>query len=85
MGIITTARLGWVPDVPDKRDFRYASIRPKGAYPSSVDLKPWCPPVWDQGEIGSCTAQAISAALQFCAIKANQCSPLSPVYILQLT
>jgi len=26
--------------------------------PSSVDLRRWCPPIEDQGEIGSCTAHA---------------------------
>lgn len=67
-----TPKLGWVPDVPDHRDFRYASFRPKAAIPSVVDLRQWCPPVWDQGDIGSCTAQAIAAALQFDAIKNNQ-------------
>jgi C1A family cysteine protease len=30
-----------------------------------VDLRPQCPPVYDQLYIGSCTANAIGAALQF--------------------
>jgi C1A family cysteine protease len=30
-----------------------------------VDLRPNCPPVYDQGQIGSCTANAIAAAHQF--------------------
>jgi C1A family cysteine protease len=33
--------------------------------PPSVDLSTQCPPVYDQGELGSCTANAIAAALQF--------------------
>ena len=33
--------------------------------PPRVDLTPKCPPVYDQGELGSCTANAIAAALQF--------------------
>ncbi len=28
------------------------------ALPEKVDLRPWCPPVEDQGELGSCTAHA---------------------------
>lgn len=31
--------------------------KPK-AVPVKVDLRPWCPPVEDQGELGSCTAHA---------------------------
>jgi len=30
----------------------------KSTMPSSVDLRKWCPPIEDQGQIGSCTAQA---------------------------
>jgi C1A family cysteine protease len=30
-----------------------------------IDLRPSCPPVYDQGERGSCTANALNAAYQF--------------------
>ena len=70
MGKFNT-KFGWKPDVPDLRDFRY-SLKPKMTLPSVVNLQEFCPPVWDQGDIGSCTAQAISAALQCNAIKNNQ-------------
>lgn len=29
------------------------------------DLRPFCPPVYDQGQLGSCTANAIAAAYQY--------------------
>ena len=32
--------------------------RPKKSLPDSVDLKEWCSPIENQGELGSCTAQA---------------------------
>ena len=32
--------------------------RAKTSLPDSVDLKEWCSPIEDQGELGSCTAQA---------------------------
>ena len=41
----------------------------RGALPRSVDLRPGCPQVYDQGQLGSCTANAIAAALQFNQIK----------------
>ena len=61
---------GWLPDLPDQRDRIYAaSLATIGALPPSVDLRGGCPPVYDQGDLGSCTANAIAAALQFDQMK----------------
>jgi C1A family cysteine protease len=62
---------GWVPDIPDQRDFLYAApIANVGALPASADLRPNCPKVvYDQGQLGSCTANAIAGALEFDQIK----------------
>ena len=58
--------MGWVRDLPDHRDLFYsASYKTLTALPAKVDLRPKCPPVYDQGEIGSCTANAIAGAIQF--------------------
>ncbi len=63
-------RFGWIPDLPDHRDFIYAAPSPVLAkLPSSTDLRPACPPVYDQGALGSCTANAIAAALEFDQMK----------------
>lgn len=57
---------GWKKDSHDSRDFIFKMVSPKlGPLPSFVDLRPSCPPVYDQGQLGSCTANAIGAALQF--------------------
>ena len=37
--------------------------------PSKINLTSKCPPVFDQGEIGSCTANAIGAAIEFDRMK----------------
>jgi C1A family cysteine protease len=59
-------RYGWIPDLPDQRDFIYTAPAPVlASLPSSTDLRPLCPPVYDQGALGSCTANAIAAALEF--------------------
>ena len=59
-------RYGWIPDLPDARDHLYAAPAPvMKVLPSKVDLRPNCPPVYDQGDLGSCTANAIGAAIQF--------------------
>jgi C1A family cysteine protease len=60
------ARLGWIPDLPDQRDYRYAApLERIGTLPPSIDLRSGCPPVYDQGHLGSCTANAIAAAIEF--------------------
>jgi C1A family cysteine protease len=60
-------RYGWIPDLPDDRDYRYTAPRLK--LPQKVDLRKQCPAVYDQGDLGSCTANAIGAAHQFGQIK----------------
>jgi C1A family cysteine protease len=37
--------------------------------PPKVDLTPQCPPVYDQGQLGSCTANAIAGAIEFDLMK----------------
>ena len=57
---------GWVPDLPDHRDFAYGAVRKIPAtLPSSVDLRPRCSPVEDQGQLGSCTGNALAGAVEF--------------------
>jgi hypothetical protein len=52
-----------LPDLPDQRDFSYSVVKPRLAkLPSKVDLRPKCPPIENQGEIGSCTAHALVGA-----------------------
>lgn len=59
-------RYGWIPDLPDHRDFMYAApTAVLRALPPKKDLSGQCPPVYDQGELGSCTANAIGAAHHF--------------------
>jgi C1A family cysteine protease len=61
---------GWVPDLPDHRDHLYAAAPAILAQlPASKDLRTQCPPVYDQGDLSSCTANAIAAAVQFDQIK----------------
>lgn len=60
---------GWVADLPDIRDRLYAATAPVGPLPPLVDLRAQCPPVYDQGQLGSCTANAIAAAIEFDRLK----------------
>ena len=58
-------RYGWVPDLPDQRDFSYAVAKTVTSVPPKVDLRSKCPKPYDQLQTGSCTANAIAGALEF--------------------
>ena len=70
--------LGWLPDFPDRRDFTHeepevkgllASVgaaRPAGRrLPARADLRRWCSPIEDQGQLGSCTANAAVGVYEY--------------------
>jgi C1A family cysteine protease len=61
--------LGWLPDVPDQRDRIFdgqtALAQVAAPLPPQTDLRAKCPPVYDQGHLGSCTANALAAAFDF--------------------
>lgn len=78
-----TLSFGWLPDIPDFRDFNDKSklIKPmlksvgvadatKVAVPSSVDLRQWCSRIEDQERLGSCTANAGVGLVEFFERKA---------------
>ncbi len=54
---------GYRRDRLDQRDhlFKPAAMR----LPATIDLRPHCPPVMDQGRLGSCTAHGITGALRY--------------------
>jgi C1A family cysteine protease len=70
---------GWQPDLPDHRDLTYAApaalVR---RLPNKVDLRNSCPPVYDQGQLGSCTGNAIAAAFEFELMKQGKAMPFTP-------
>ena len=64
-----TRAMGWIPDYPDFRDYTEkteevrltlasAAMSKRKNLPASVDLREWCSPIEDQGDLGSCTAHA---------------------------
>jgi C1A family cysteine protease len=64
--IVKKPGYGWVPDLPDQRDYIYKVSLPIFRFlPKKVDLRPLCSPVENQGNLGSCTANALAGALEF--------------------
>jgi C1A family cysteine protease len=72
-------RYGWLPDLPDARDHLYAAPAPVlQALPPKTDLRPGCPPPYDQGQLGSCTGNAIAGAIQYERRKQNMTPDFVP-------
>ncbi|HJW68157.1 MAG TPA: C1 family peptidase [Candidatus Binatia bacterium] len=72
-------KFGWLPDLPDQRDFTYsAPLAMLRKLPAKVDLSGQCPPVYDQGELGSCTGNSIAAAIEFAERKQRLAKPTTP-------
>jgi C1A family cysteine protease len=63
MSKTTLHRYGLLRDLPDQRDLLYAPA--PIALPKAADLRAGMPPIVDQGALGSCTANAVAAALDF--------------------
>lgn len=63
----------WIRDLPDHRDFEFVP-KTVGKLPTSVDLRPFCPPVLDQSDLGSCTANSIANAYYFDELKQKEVS-----------
>ena len=70
--------LGWIPDLPDIRDYtmdhedvapivsKLGGLRAQSSQaPPAVDLRQWCSPVEDQQTIGSCTAHAAVGIVEY--------------------
>ncbi len=70
--------LGWLRDLPDFRDYTPESetVKPQleeiGAadaeavsIPATVDLRPYCSPIENQGSLGSCTANAAVGLVEY--------------------
>jgi len=63
----TERKFGWKRDLHDPRDFKF-KVSPLYApriVPPFVDLRPLCPPIYNQLDLGSCTANALASAFQF--------------------
>jgi hypothetical protein len=65
-------RYGWILDLPDQRDHLYAAPQPVLAkLPEKITLRLNRPRIFNQGELGSCTANAIAAAQYLHANREN--------------
>jgi C1A family cysteine protease len=77
LAVRTQKRYGWRPDTPDMRDFMLA-VQPLKTLPPKVSLRTQMPPVFDQGQLGSCTANSIGAILEFNELKQKEKDAATP-------
>src|SRR5579875_4142678 len=71
LAVRTQKRYGWRRDHPDQRDFLLA-VEPLKSLPSKASLRAQMPPVYDQGQLGSCTANSVGAILEFNELKQKE-------------
>jgi C1A family cysteine protease len=69
---------GWQPDLPDHRDYSFQALIKVTKLPSKIDLRKQCPAVYNQGQLGSCTANAIAAAFEFEQMKQDALKVFMP-------
>ena len=74
-----TRTYGWKPDSQREGDLYHQFNICNNQYTiKKVDLRNYCPQVYDQGHLGSCTANAISAAYEIDQIKQKEEDPFVP-------
>lgn len=56
---------GWIPQLPDQRDIQLTLPSLEVSLPPVVDLRRLQSPVYDQGRLGSCTANMLAAAVDY--------------------
>lgn len=75
---------GWRPDKADPRD-RHLMVAQSVVLPPAADLRPQCPPVVDQGDIGSCTANSSSSAMALLEHQGQKDTLFSRLFIYAMT
>jgi len=66
---ILNKNYGWRPSLPDIRDHKFSFSATPASLPTFQDLRPQFPTVYNQQQLGSCTANALAAAVEFDLIK----------------
>ena len=69
----------WKPDKRDSRDYKY-SVTQK-VIPNIVDLRPYCSSIENQGNLGSCTGQAIAGAIELLNKRNKKPTDVSRLFI----
>ena len=77
LAVRTQKHYGWRPDTPDQRDFLLA-IEPVKKLLPTVSLRAQMPAPFDQGQLGSCTANSTAGILEFNELKQKEKDAATP-------
>lgn len=69
----------WTPDKPDSRDYKYTVTNKVQS--NIVDLRPYCSPIEDQGNLGSCTGNATAGAIELLNKRNGKQTDVSRLFI----
>jgi len=74
---------GWVRSLPDIRDKKYNAVHEFAALPPLVDLRPKCPPIRDQSDLGCCVGFGTTGVVHYDTINENPKDTFdpSPLYV----
>ena len=73
-------KYSWVRDLPDSRDHIY-QLAPIPQLAPSIDLRQYCSAIEDQGQLGSCTGNAIAGMIELLDKKNNKNLDVSRLFI----
>lgn len=71
-------KYGWKRDLPDHRDVSYKKSLFNKQFSKIIDLRNKCPDIYNQGSLGSCTANALAFLFEFDEIKQNRSKEFRP-------
>lgn len=77
--LIHIPKYHWVPDKLDLRDYKYKMT--SSTERAVIDLRPYCSPIEDQGNLGSCTGQAIAGAIELLNKRNGKYNDISRLFI----
>jgi C1A family cysteine protease len=74
---MTTHKLGWFPDKPDDRDFKFSLPRAMlRKLPPIAGVENLCPSIYQQGDLGSCVGNAVASQISLVHIKNKLPDPI---------
>lgn len=76
---INLSKFQWVRDKIDKRDYKY--IPTTKSQQDIVDLREYCSSIEDQGNLGSCTGNAIAGAIELLNKRKGKQNDISRLFI----
>lgn len=76
---IRIPKFHWAPDKVDNRDYKYQVTNK--VQQNLVDLRNYCSTIEDQGNLGSCTGQAIAGAIELLNRRNNKQTDVSRLFI----